>query len=462
MKRFMILVTAALCISLCAGVAYAAPSVKISDKKDRVTIEEGVTAEILAQLKKEIGDGKGVIFTLKKTNNEDLAKLCAAFPGLKELDMDGPEELTTIAPMAKLTEITRFRMDGGSVEDFSPLSGLTTLTTLRARGKSHDTGVLAPDLKWMSKLTNLTSLHLEAPTKLRTLVSFEGIPALPKLTSATLTGGAPADLTPLQALSGLKSLDLERSVLPDLAPLTGLPALEKLTLGGAEVKDFSPLAGCPALKELTVSRAEKADYSTLGKLAQVETLIAAGTVGATIDDISWIPGMTNLKKLELYSQKIADYSPLAKLQLEDLTLSRMDNPADLSQLSGIASLKKLSLSQIKVADGFEGLASLVNLEALDLKDMEAKRATPVDMAFAKALINLKNLDLSGSEISGNFDAVANCVKLEKVNLSGTTGITSFDVLKKLPNLVELRVPKDTFTEAQLAGFANPKIKITQR
>jgi Leucine-rich repeat (LRR) protein len=444
---------------LCAGVAHAAPSVKISDKKDNVTIQEGVTAEILAQIKKDAAEEKNLVFRLDKIgSNDDLTKLCDAFPGMKELNIDGPKELTSVAPVAKLKNLTRFTLNGGTVADFSPLSDLTGLTNISIRGNSVENGMMAPDLKWMSKLTKLTSLTVGAPSKLRTLVSFEGIPSIPNLSSAIFTGGAPADLTPLQALSGLKKLELTGSDIADLTPLTGLPKLENLSLYGVTVKDFSPLAGCSALKILDVYASKGADYSTLGKLPQVRELNTGMT---EIADISWIEGMTNLKKLQVFSEKIADYTPLAKIKLEDLTIWKMNAPANLQQISGVSSLKRLKLWNLK-AGGFEGLASLVNMEELVLMGMNAKDGTGVDMAFAKSLVNLKKLEISGSEIS-NFDAVAGCSKLESVSIDAkSTGITSIEALKGLPNLKTLVVPKGIFPADQLTGYANSAIKVTER
>jgi len=162
----------------------------------------------------------------------------------------------------------------------------------------------------------------------------------------------------------------------------------------------------------------------------------------------------------LFSESVKDYTPLAKIQLEDLQIWQMKVPADLKQLSGVVSLKKLKLWNLK-STGFEGLASLVNLEELILEMMNASRANAADMAFAKSLTNLKTLELKDSEVS-NFDALANCVKLEKVAIDNKTkGIADLEALKKLPNLTSLQVPKDTF-KGQLSGFANPKIKVTER
>ena len=446
-------------ISLCAGAAYAAPGVKISDKKDRVTIGSAVTAEMLAEIKQGVGDAKDLKFTFERTgSDEDFAKICAAFPGITELNLDGPQALTTIAPVAQLKGLTRFALSGGIVSDFSPLSDLTGLRSLQIRGNNSKNGMMAPDLKWMSKLTNLTSLTIGGPSDLRTLVSFEGIPSLPKLTSATFVGAAPADLTPLQALSGLTKLELTGCIIADLAPLAKLAELKDLSLYGATVKDFSPLANCPKLQTLMYYATKGSDYSTLGKLTQVQELKGGLT---ELADISWVANLPNLRKFDVFSEKVTDYTPLAKAKVEDLQIWSMKAPADLKQLSGAVSLKRLKLWSLKNASGFEGLSSLVNLEELILMSMNAKDGTAVDLAFVKSLVNLKKLEMPSSEIR-NFDAVAGCAKLETVEIGkDTTGITSLAALKKLPNLKTVSVAKGMFPDAELAGFA-ATVKITQR
>ena len=454
-------------ISLCAGLAHAAPSVKISDRKDRITIDEAVTDEILAEIKKGVGEAKNLVFVLQKIgSNADLAKICEAFPDMKELSIDGPKELTSIAPVANLKGLTRFYLSGGTVADFSPLRDLTTLTSLDIRGNTVQNGMMAPDLKWMSKLTNLTRLEIGTPSDRgapRPLVSFEGIPSAQRLTAAKFSGGAPADLTPLQALSKLTSLDLTNIILPDLTPLTKLTELKELSLYGSEVKDFSPLAALPKLQKLTYYAVGtftdiQPDWNTLGKLTQVQELKGGLT---KLADISWVVNLQNLKKFDVFSESVMDYTPLAKTKVEDFTIWKMKTSTDLKQLSGAASLKRLKLWSVKNASGFEGLASLINLEALTLQGMNAKDGTPVNMAFAKSLANLKELELNDSEIS-NFDAVASCAKLEKVAIDKkTTGIASLAVLKKLPNLRQVTVGKGMFPDTELAGF-NEKVKISQR
>ena len=444
-------------LQLCAGAALAASDVKV--ESNRVSIGAAVTAEMLAEIKQGVGSATDLEFTFESVGSDaDLAKLCEAFPDMKELNIDGPQALTSLAPMAKLKKLTSFTLNGGTVTDFSPLSDLTGLTYLHIDGNSAENGMMAPNLKWMSKLTNLTSLSIGGPSDLRTLVSFEGIPSLPKLASASFTGAAPVDLTPIQALPGLKELKLTGCIIADLTPLAKLTELKDLNLYGVTVKDFSPLAALPKLQKLTYYATEGADYGSLGKLTQVQELAGGLTEMA---DISWVAALPNLRKFDVFSEKITDYRPLAKAQVENLQIWSMKTPTDLKQLSGAVSLKRLKLWNLKDVSGFEGLSSLVNLEELILAGVKTQDGSVVNLAFAKSLVNLKKLEISASEIS-SFDAVTACAKLENVEIrKDVKGIAGLAALKKLPKLKAVVVAKGMFPDAELAGF-NAQVKITQR
>jgi cell division protein FtsX len=109
-KKFIFTVICSLIVmSFCAGIAIAAPSVKMDktrDKVTKVTIQESVTAEIIAEIKKEVEDASGILFVLEKIeSNDDLARLCEAFPDMDGLSINQPMELTSIAPVAKLVKL---------------------------------------------------------------------------------------------------------------------------------------------------------------------------------------------------------------------------------------------------------------------------------------------------------------------------------------------------------------------
>ena len=389
---------------LCPSQALAEPKAVLSG--NTLTIEEGITDEVLAAIG-QMERSEKTIFQIKNIHSpEEYAKLFAAYPDIIQLIVDS-KELTSLEPVASLKKLQRITVNGAAIVDFAPLNGLPDLTRVEAYSTA-----MGPDLKWMSNLTKVSYLKIRAG---QDLVSFEGIPTMPGLRSIEIHGAAPADLTPLTALVALTSLTLQNSKLPDLTPLTGLPKLEKLNLYGSTIQDFSPLTGCSTLTELSIYATKGANFSDIGKLTQLTNLKAGHT---TLDDISWITKLTNLKAFWTFNEKITDYSPLTKLPLEDLTIWSMKNPVgDLGFLAEIPTLKTLQLRDVEGASNLEAIGTLTNLVGLEMTKINAKDG--------------------GQEIP-------------------------LKLIKALPNLKEFEITKGVFTEDQLTGFAKPDIRISQR
>lgn len=492
----IILSLALMCFS--AAPAQAEPSVKRNG--NTFVISEGVTDDVLAQVKAELAqaDKKKLAFKLEKITDEDLGRLCAAHPDMLALAISKSEGVSSITPAAKLGSLRSIKLNGTKVADLTPLSGLTGLEALDLTGADF-----APDLKWMAGLNQLTSIKIDAG---KSLTSIEGLPKLPGLQSISICSASPADLSPLLNLPALRKVELRSCVINDLTPLAKLENMEELDLYGTMVKDFSPLAQCPKLKKLTYYAAQKADFSTLGRLTQVENLQGGLTV---LDDISWVTNLPNLRQFRVFAESITDYSPLAESKVEHFTIWGMKKPVNLKQLDGAVSLKYLKLWSLEGTTGFEGLASLSDLKELivdnvnhkegqvdlsfakslggletmslvkitatnsqalasltALKKLEARElnakegAQPFDLSFLATLTALETLNLSGSKVDG-FDAIAGCSALQTIQLTKTSGISNLAPLKKLPALKTVTVTKDAFPEAELSGFAN-RVKIKQQ
>jgi len=494
--NWKMVVAAAAVLGIAAGSADAAPSVKRSG--NTFTIVEALTDEGAAQIKAEMSqvDQSRLTFNLKDVKDEELAKFCAAYPNIPALSIDSSKELTSIAPLASLKALKNIKIRADKVQDFTPLAGLAGLERLDVGSKA-----MGPDLKWMSGMTKLGYVSVSAD---KALTSFEGLPSLPALRRASLTGAAPADLTPVLALSGLEDLLLNYCTIKDLTPLTKLAKLKDLSLYGATVQDFSPLAGCASLKRLTYYAAKDADFSTLGKLTQVETLNGGLT---KLDNIDWVANLPNLKKFDVFAEYVKDYAPLGKTSVENFQIWSMRVPVDLKSLAGAVSLKQLKLWNLKDVSGFEGLAPLVNLEELTLdevnkdgtipvdyvkgmsklaklnlsrincadtaalgslpalKELKGSRLNnvgdkPFDLGFVGKLPMLKSLSLDSANISG-LESLASCAQLESVSLTKVTGVTSLAPLKKVAGLKRLTVTKGAFPDSELTGF-DEKVKINQR
>jgi Tol biopolymer transport system component len=107
------------------------------------------------------------------------------------------------------------------------------------------------------------------------------------------------DLSGIETLARLESLDLQGNQIRDLSPLAGSTTLRQLFLDNNQIVNLTPLAGLRGLGWLTLN-------------------------GNQIEDVSPLAGLSSLSLLELGRNPIRDISPLAALrpQALNLTLSR--------------------------------------------------------------------------------------------------------------------------------------------
>ena len=111
----------------------------------------------------------------------------------------------------------------GSYRSMEPISGLTQLESLEI-GIRRQSDV---DLSCLSGLTKLSHLSIDCN------VGGGGDPII--------------DLTPLENLTELRTLDLSLAQIRDLTPLASLPNLQSVTILGPENLDTTPLAHVPSV-----------------------------------------------------------------------------------------------------------------------------------------------------------------------------------------------------------------------
>lgn len=486
---------------ICTPTADAAPSVKRSGSS--IEIKEAVDDNAISFVKTEKSQlNKGFAVSVEAITDADLEKLCNAFPDIVSLTIGKGKKLTSLAPVAKLTKLTRFDATGlDQVKDYSVLSGLTGLSELKIDGDG-----LSGDLKWMTPLANLKKIALNS----KSLTSFEGIPSLPSLKTIGIYHAAPVDLTPLvKSLPNLTTLNLNYCTLNDLTPLAQLASLNYLNLYGATVKDFTPLGQCPKLKKVTYYAVKSDNFASLGALKQVTELDGGLT---KLADLSWIVDMPNLKIFDVFAEQVTDYSPLARTNIERFTIWNMRQPVgDLGVIGKMPKVKDLKLWSVEGATNSAGLAGLANLETFTItSEFNKKGGEAFDLAATSGWAKVRKIDIQGSEVvnadklgplpalqqvslrkinmkSGtplslagfgkvanikymsiydstvaNFDALAGCTALVRVNLNNVKGITSLDALKKCPNLNQIEIVKcPDIPDAALQGF-DPKVKITKK
>ncbi|TYV00600.1 leucine-rich repeat domain-containing protein, partial [Listeria monocytogenes] len=115
--------------------------------------------------------------------------------------------ISDIFPDANLAELVRYFLGKGSVSDEVTQDDLNTLTSMNRYSNSN-----VSDLSGMEHLTNLSSLNLN--------------------------GGQVSDISALSGLTNLTSLSLNNNEISDISALSGLTNLTSLSLNNNEISDI--------------------------------------------------------------------------------------------------------------------------------------------------------------------------------------------------------------------------------
>jgi len=248
---------------------------------------------------------------------------------------------------------------------------------------------------------------------------------------ATLT-----DLSPLSALTHLRSLDLSyASQLRDLAPLSPLSNLEQLNLYGCiSITEITPLANLRSLAVLSLAALPLSEISPLADLDKLEHLSMENC-----RQFSNLEPLANIKSLShLYVKKcpIWDVHPLTSLpRLTQLSLEGCDSVFWYEPLAECVRLKKLNLSGCKQLVDIAFVSELRDLEQLDLSGCRMIS----DLSPLADLVQLRKLDISECAEVDSIEPLARLLKLTALDLSCCSRIRSLDPLYALDELASLHV-----------------------
>ena len=269
-------------------------------------------------------------------NNPNLQDL-TPLSGLKNLEilvLPGNSQIRDLTPISGLTNLREFSMSGDSsagayqIADLSPLAGLTNLERLSVTINGVDS------LEPLRNLKKLAYLFINGEGAYQ---DFSPISELTELQTLRLVGTgnsqmAPGDLQFISGLTQLKTLKLHFDGTLSLRGIEGLTALETVTLmyhngDDAFCVDIEALSGLTNLKELTLCIDDRVlDLSPLTPLKNLRalTLFCQGSDWAkpSLTDLTPIGQLTELQSLALYERNITDISPLRDLtNLQNLLIT---------------------------------------------------------------------------------------------------------------------------------------------
>lgn len=189
---------------------------------------------------------------------EDLAQL----PNVEQLCVVA-QALTDLSPVAGLKSLNKLEVKHNHIEDISPLAGLNQLTSVGINDNPvRDLSPLVEcprlafldlcdvrdyDASLIARLGNFDFLDIANPTDSYNYLAGKSILAL------HLSWTGLSDLSVLDEVTRLESLQIAHTDVSDLSPLEKHPGLMDLNIAGIPAKDLSPLLALPQLETLVVS-----------------------------------------------------------------------------------------------------------------------------------------------------------------------------------------------------------------
>ena len=341
-----------------------------------------------------------------------------------ELDISNLDGLA-YAPNLRWLNLGKNALGDGDEGVLEPLAYLPQLETLYLFDNNLGQHQLAP-LNQLSNL-QLLSLHDNAISD----ISVWQDAAFTNLVELFLDHNNLRDITPLQRLTQLHTLNLEGNHIRDLRPLTGLRQLTSLNLAANDLEDVHPLAGLP-LEDLTVF--DNA-INNLRPLATSSTLRSLNVNNNAISDLRPLAGLTNLSQLELARNPISTIAPLRHLTLTLLDISG-SAVSDLSPLQTMSTLATLRAAYVNLRD-ITPLANKRFLTELDVSGNPDLGTTPQTLEVLASLINLRHLDVSLTGLpAGGLAPLHDLAALHTLRASSNR-ISDLTPLRHLPRLSQL-------------------------
>ncbi|MEI8383844.1 MAG: SUMF1/EgtB/PvdO family nonheme iron enzyme [Planctomycetota bacterium] len=220
-----------------------------------------------------------------------------------------------------------------------------------------------------------------------------------------------ADLSPVRAFSGLKSLACSQGVFADLSPLNGMRLTSLFLVFSSQLSDLSPLRGMP-LQVLNLHGTGVSDLSSLKGLPLTKLIL----IESPVADLTPLKGMP-LTWLDCLSTRITDLSPL-----EGMPLTLLIGPPEISSL---APLKNMGLTHLEFNSST--LSDLSPLSELPLNTL-GMIAPKVSDLKPLAGMKLTQLTILGSSVSDLTPLKGMPLKI--LVLSGQ--VSDLSPLKELP------------------------------
>lgn len=416
---------------------------KLTCTSYKCTAENGLTGDMVAQIKTHIGANKDADnVVLKKATNTDLKQLPALNDLLTELTISSSKYVTDITPVGKLTNVKKSL----TLEYLNNLTDLTPLENLKDLTYLYLSELGEPlTLQPLAALANLEQLILsQLNVKVAEPFDLSALAGKPLLKNLTIYGTKVKDLSPLQDSTALDRLSLKSITAEDLTPVKAFKKLTYLVLSNIPATDLSPVGELPELKELAIGSTDVTDLSFLSSLKKLKYL-TFNNIPAK--DMTPVGDLSELLSIDLYETSFDDYTPLAKCtKLQTLT-ARYEGEGfnNLDVIASMPDLRRLWVDEALHIQKWNALATAVNLE-----DLWVTETSFSDLSLLKGMGKLTNIGLDECTVT-NPEVLGTLPKLNRIAIEETKGITDLTMFRNLWRLPDLTLyyEDDQFPQEQV-------------
>lgn len=281
------------------------------------------------------------------------------------------------------------------------------------------------------------------------------------LETLSITNRAISDLSFLEGMTRLKSLDLSGcAISADLSILKTLPALENLTMQGCSISSLAFLEGAPSLKKLDL---RSNAIGNLAVLATVPTLQNLDLSDNAVSDLQPLAGLTELTSLNLSENVLTSIAPLAsctKLGTLDVSENKLTEIAAVQKLTALTSFRA---EKNQITD-CTPVAACTQLRTLDISNNQIP-----DITMLSTLTKLTEFDFSYNlatalpalpadaalvTINGSYNQLTALEPLDKISslnyvyMDYNPEVSKIAFLADNPNMVQINVFGTKVTQSQ--------------
>lgn len=307
------------------------------------------------------------------------------------------------------------------------------------------------------------------------------------LTNLDLSGKKEiTDLTPINRLSDLQTVNIANTGVSDLMPLRNMNKLNSLDISGTGISSLEPLRYCILINQLKMRNTKVDDIGVVASFPGLTTLDAGNTGIASIDELVELTSMVNMRINNTKVRDLNSVSGMINMEMLNISSTAVDN------LEPVRGMKKLQilLCDSTLVNSLSALDSLNRLQRVYINNGKIRQKDA--LRFLKKHPDAQLVYASG-ELSAwwkamgpewqkqfNFYMTLNSpptteqlhklVLLDSINITGRTAITSLAPLGKMILLHRLYLastgittldPLKELTELKTVSINTTKIKDLQ-